>query len=117
MPEEESRLTDMDALSLGGHPVRPVGGDRGRGDARVPMEPAEVGGYFRAPEVPAAFVTLRDGAEATTVQIMDHVRARPAWFKVPKNVEFGELPKTSTGKIQKHILWENAWSGRQRRIH
>jgi fatty-acyl-CoA synthase len=71
----------------------------------------------RSGEVPAAYVTLRDGAEATADQIMDHVRARPAWCKVPKTVEFAELPKMSSGKIQKHVLRENAWSGRQSRIH
>ncbi|MEW9550443.1 hypothetical protein [Nonomuraea sp. NPDC050783] len=39
------------------------------------------------------------------------MRARPARFKVPKVVEFGELPKTSTGKIQKYVLRDKVWAG------
>ena len=43
-------------------------------------------------------------------------RERIARFKAPKYVEFGELPKTATGKIQKYILREKEWEGRERRI-
>ncbi|HEX4817328.1 MAG TPA: acyl--CoA ligase family protein [Nonomuraea sp.] len=67
-------------------------------------------------EVPAAYVTLRAGATATAEDIREHVRERLARFKVPKVVVFGELPKTSTGKIQKYVLREKAWAGRERRI-
>ncbi|GIM91161.1 acyl--CoA ligase family protein [Paractinoplanes toevensis] len=55
-------------------------------------------------EVPAAFVTLKDGASATENQIIEYVRERLAHFKAPKTVTFGDLPKTSTGKIQKYVL-------------
>ena len=55
-------------------------------------------------EVPAAFVTLHDGADATEEELREHVRARLARFKAPKTVTFGDLPKTSTGKIQKFVL-------------
>jgi len=55
-------------------------------------------------EVPCAFVELKDGAEATEREIIEHCRARLAHFKAPKQVMFGPLPKTSTGKIQKFIL-------------
>ncbi|MCK2215833.1 AMP-binding protein [Actinomadura sp. ATCC 31491] len=68
-------------------------------------------------EVPAAYVTLREGATATADEIMEHVRSRLARFKVPKVVEFGELPKTSTGKIQKYVLRDKAWAGHERRIN
>ncbi|MEV5552989.1 AMP-binding protein [Nonomuraea wenchangensis] len=68
-------------------------------------------------EVPAAYVTLREGATATAEEIVEHVRARLARFKVPKRVEFGELPKTSTGKIQKYVLRDRAWAGQERRIN
>ena len=67
-------------------------------------------------EVPAAFVTLQDGAVGDRGR--DH-RARPgrlARFKAPKTVMFGELPKTSTGKIQKFVLRDQAWAGAERRI-
>jgi len=68
-------------------------------------------------EVPKAFVTLKPGAEATAAEIVEHVRSRIAHFKAPKAVEFGELPKTSTGKIQKYLLREREWAGRSSRIN
>jgi fatty-acyl-CoA synthase len=68
-------------------------------------------------EVPAAYVTLKDGATATAAQIVAHVCDRLARFKAPKHVTFTELPKTSTGKIQKYVLREAAWAGVERRIH
>jgi len=55
-------------------------------------------------EVPVAFVVLREGATADQDAIVGHVRERLAAFKAPKEVVFGELPKTSTGKIQKNVL-------------
>jgi fatty-acyl-CoA synthase len=61
-------------------------------------------------EVPCAFVELRDGAETTTEAIVAHCREHLAGFKVPKKIIFGELPKTSTGKIQKFVLREKAKS-------
>jgi acyl-CoA synthetase (AMP-forming)/AMP-acid ligase II len=67
-------------------------------------------------EVPAAYVTLVDGASVTEDEIIEHVRGRIAHFKAPKTVEFGPLPKTSTGKIQKYVLREAAWRGREKRI-
>jgi fatty-acyl-CoA synthase len=59
-------------------------------------------------EVPAAYVTLQDGASVTEAEIIDHVKNRLARFKAPKTVTFGKLPKTSTGKIQKFALRQNA---------
>jgi fatty-acyl-CoA synthase len=61
-------------------------------------------------EVPCAFVELRDGAQATEREIIEHCRAHLAHFKAPKQVVFGPLPKTSTGKIQKFILRQRAKS-------
>jgi fatty-acyl-CoA synthase len=57
-------------------------------------------------EVPVAYVTLQDGKQADEQEIIEHVRQRLARFKAPKAVHFGELPKTSTGKIQKFLLRE-----------
>jgi fatty-acyl-CoA synthase len=68
-------------------------------------------------EVPKAFVTLKPGQNATAEQIIEHVRSRLAHFKAPKQVEFGELPKTSTGKIQKYVLRDREWAGQARRIN
>jgi fatty-acyl-CoA synthase len=55
-------------------------------------------------ETPCAFIELRPGATATAAEIVAHCRLHLAGFKVPRAVEFCELPKTSTGKIQKFEL-------------
>ena len=57
-------------------------------------------------ETPCAFVELREGEGATAEEIVAHCREHLAGFKIPKTVVFGELPKTSTGKIQKFVLRE-----------
>jgi len=61
-------------------------------------------------ETPCAFVELRTGAIATEADIIAHCRAHLAPFKIPRKVVFGEVPKTSTGKIQKFTLRERAKS-------
>ena len=55
-------------------------------------------------ETPCAFVTLKPGAVAGEREIIDFCRDNLAHYKCPKTVIFGELPKTSTGKIQKFHL-------------
>ena len=55
-------------------------------------------------EVPCAFVELKEGATATAEELTAFARQRLAGFKTPKQVVFQELPKTSTGKIQKYEL-------------
>ncbi|HXX86237.1 MAG TPA: AMP-binding protein, partial [Casimicrobiaceae bacterium] len=60
-------------------------------------------------ETPCAFVTLKPGAGDVSAQnIIDWCRERLAHFKAPRTVVFGPLPKTSTGKIQKFVLREQA---------
>jgi fatty-acyl-CoA synthase len=61
-------------------------------------------------ETPCAFVELKPGATATEAEIIAHCRASLAHFKAPKAVVFGPLPKTSTGKIQKFALRQQAKS-------
>jgi fatty-acyl-CoA synthase len=61
-------------------------------------------------EHPCAFVELRSGAKVTENEVMAFARERLAKFKVPRTVVFSELPKTSTGKIQKFVLRERAKS-------
>ena len=62
-------------------------------------------------ETPCAFVALKPDADAATAEeIIKWCRANLASFKCPKHVVFGELPKTSTGKIQKFLLREQAKS-------
>jgi fatty-acyl-CoA synthase len=55
-------------------------------------------------ETPCAFVELKDGADVSAEALIAHCRAELAHFKTPRAVVFGELPKTSTGKIQKFEL-------------
>jgi fatty-acyl-CoA synthase len=59
-------------------------------------------------ETPCAFLELKPGAEVTEAEMIQFCRQSLARFKVPKRVVFGELPKTSTGKIQKFTLREMA---------
>ena len=67
-------------------------------------------------ERPKAFVTLTTGALTTADEIVAFCRDRLAHFKCPDSVEFGTLPKTSTGKIQKFILRDREWEGHAKRI-
>jgi len=61
-------------------------------------------------ETPCAFVEIKAGASVTEMEIIDFCRQHLARFKAPKAVVFGDLPKTSTGKIQKFVLREKAKS-------
>ena len=68
-------------------------------------------------ERPKAFVTLKPGQTASEQEIIAFCRQRLAHFKCPGTVEFGDLPKTSTGKVQKYVLREKEWKGYEKRIH
>jgi fatty-acyl-CoA synthase len=57
-------------------------------------------------ERPVGFVTLRAGADATSAELIAHCRDRLAHFKCPSAVLFGDLPRTSTGKVRKTVLRE-----------
>lgn len=72
-------------------------------EAAVVAKPDEKWG-----ESPCAFVTLRAGQEVSAEEIVAFCRQHLAGFKVPKSVIFGELPKTSTGKVQKFVLRDKA---------
>ncbi|NBD20300.1 AMP-binding protein [Aquabacterium fontiphilum] len=61
-------------------------------------------------ETPCAFIELKAGAQVTAEDIIAHCRQHMAGFKIPRAVVFGELPKTSTGKIQKFELRKKAGS-------
>ena len=67
-------------------------------------------------EVPKAFIVSREGVSVSEEEIVSFTRDRIAHFKAPKYVEFGELPKTATGKIQKYVLREKEWEGKENRI-
>jgi fatty-acyl-CoA synthase len=59
-------------------------------------------------ESPCAFVALKSNAAASAEEIIAFCRANLAGFKIPRNVVFGPLPKTSTGKVQKFVLRDRA---------
>ena len=73
-------------------------------EAAVVAKPDETWG-----EAPCAFVTLKpDAGEVAASDIIAWCRANLAHYKVPRSIVFGPLPKTSTGKIQKYALREQA---------
>ncbi|MCW2248821.1 fatty-acyl-CoA synthase [Azospirillum fermentarium] len=59
-------------------------------------------------ETPCAFVTLKAGADVTEADLIAYCRGHMAHFKVPRTIVFSDLPKTSTGKIQKFALRQTA---------
>jgi fatty-acyl-CoA synthase len=61
-------------------------------------------------ETPCAFVELKPGSKVTDRELIEFCRGHMAKFKAPRAIVFGELPKTSTGKIQKFVLREKAKS-------
>ena len=68
-------------------------------------------------EVPKAFVTPKPGAQPSGQDIIDFCKENLARFKAPKAVEFVDLPKTSTGKIQKYVLRNKEWGDRSQRVN
>ena len=68
-------------------------------------------------ERPKAFVTLKPGRSATEQDIIEFCKQHIAHFKAPAAVEFGDLPKTSTGKVQKFVLRDREWKGKTKRIN
>ena len=68
-------------------------------------------------ERPKAFVALKPGQQVDVEELISYVRDRIARFKAPREVTFvADLPKTSTGKIQKFELREQEWSAQPSRI-
>jgi fatty-acyl-CoA synthase len=68
-------------------------------------------------ETPRALVVLRPGSSADEAELIAFCRERLAHFKCPTSVELVEaLPRTATGKLQKYVLRERYWQGRERRV-
>jgi fatty-acyl-CoA synthase len=68
-------------------------------------------------ERPKAFVVLRAGTSATQEELIAHVKTKIAGYKAPREVDITvELPKTSTGKIQKFMLRDKEWAGHGQRV-
>jgi fatty-acyl-CoA synthase len=68
-------------------------------------------------ERPKAFVTLKPGMTVTEGELIEFCKKHIAHFKAPAAVEFGDLPKTSTGKVQKFVLRDREWRGKDKRIN
>jgi fatty-acyl-CoA synthase len=67
-------------------------------------------------ERPKAFVELKSGHEVSEADLISFCREQLAKFKCPSAVEFCALPRTSTGKVQKFVLREKEWQGREKAI-
>ena len=61
-------------------------------------------------EAPVAYVELKPGSSVTAADLVSHCRGLLAAYKVPREIRFEDIPKTSTGKIQKFQLRERAKS-------
>ena len=68
-------------------------------------------------EVPKAFVVPQNGSDLEAATLVDFCKQNIARFKAPKYIEFGELPKTATGKIQKFKLREKEWKDHDRMVN
>ena len=113
----ELRDRSKDVIISGGENITSIEVEQAIASHPAVLEVAVVGAPDdRWGEVPVAYVVLHPNAVATDTDIIEHVRSRLARFKAPKRVVFGEVPRTSTGKIQKYVLREREWAGRRERI-
>jgi fatty-acyl-CoA synthase len=101
----ELRDRAKDIIITGGENVASVEVEKALAEHPAVLEAVVVGrSDERWGEIPVAFVVLRDGTSATQEELIEFVCGRIAKFKAPREIRFEELPKTSTGKIQKYLL-------------
>jgi fatty-acyl-CoA synthase len=101
----ELRDRAKDIIITGGENVASVEIEKALAEHPAVLETAVVGQLDELwGEIPVAFVVLRTGMSATKDELIDFVGTRIARFKAPREILFEDLPKTSTGKIQKYIL-------------
>ena len=121
-PDGDLELRDRakDVIVSGGENIASIEVEQALASHPDVLECAVVAGPDeRWGEVPVAFVVLREdgpGSADVAAALIEHVKGRIARFKAPQRIEFGALPKTATGKIQKYVLREQLWAGRDRRI-
>lgn len=114
----ELRDRSKDVIISGGENITSVEVEQVIADHPAVLEVAVVAmPHEKWGEVPAAFVGLKPGESATEEEIITWVQSRLARYKAPKAVIFTDLPKTSTGKIQKFVLREELWGEGERRIN
>ena len=113
----ELRDRSKDIISSGGEHISSIEVEQAITAHPAVLECAVVGVPDpRWGERPKAFVTLNEDASATPEEIIAFCRQRLAHYKCPDAVEFGPLPKTSTGKTQKFVLRQREWAGRDKRV-
>ena len=114
----ELRDRAKDVVISGGENISTVEVEQAIGSHPAVLEAAVIGVPDEQwGERPKAFVVLKRGEEADEQELIDHCRTRIARYKAPKAVELiDELPKTSTGKVQKYELRERESSGQEARI-
>jgi fatty-acyl-CoA synthase len=102
----ELRDRAKDIIISGGENISTIEVESALVSHRAVLEAAVVGiPDERWGERPVAYVVLREGNNASEAELIDHVRGRIAHYKAPDHVEFLDaLPRTSTGKVQKHDL-------------
>jgi fatty-acyl-CoA synthase len=101
----ELRDRAKDIIITGGENVASVEVEKALAEHPAVLEAAVLGRPDeRWGEIPVAFVVLRQGMSATKEELIEFVGGRIARFKAPREIHFEDLPKTSTGKIQKYIL-------------
>jgi fatty-acyl-CoA synthase len=101
----ELRDRAKDIIITGGENIASVEIEKALAEHPAVLETVVVGRpHERWGEIPVAFVVLRQGMSATKEELIEFVCERIARFKAPREIVFEELPKTSTGKIQKYIL-------------
>jgi fatty-acyl-CoA synthase len=119
-PDGYVRLLDRakDVVVSGGENISTVEVEQALASHDAVLEAAVIGvPDEKWGERPKAFVVLKPGADAGEQDIIDHVHSAIARYKAPKAVAFlDELPKTSTGKVQKFELREREWAGQDSKI-
>jgi fatty-acyl-CoA synthase len=101
----ELRDRAKDIIITGGENVASVEVEKALAEHPAVLEAVVVGRPDeRWGEIPVAFVVLRQGMSVAKEELIEFVCERIARFKAPREIRFEELPKTSTGKIQKYIL-------------
>jgi fatty-acyl-CoA synthase len=114
----ELRDRAKDIIISGGENISTVEVEQALMDHPNVLEVAVVGvPDDRWGERPKAYVVLRAGTSATQQELIAHVRTKIAGYKAPRDIEITmELPKTSTGKIEKFVLREAEWAGHRQRV-
>jgi len=113
----ELRDRSKDMINVGGENVSSIEVEQCLYRHRAVLECAVVGiPYSKRGEKPKAFVTLKSGEQVTESELLAFCRQHLAIFKCPVAIEFTDLPKTSTGKIQKYLLRQQEWAGYENKI-